>query len=80
MKKPSKYIGVSCNKKDERWREQKRSKNEKEKVSNGTYKDEETAAHASDTLARELMENGEKNHKLNFPNDHTEVWRQENVI
>merc|ERR1712098_856582 len=40
----------------------------------GTYKDEETAAHASDTLARKLMKNGEKGHKLNFPDDSTEVY------
>merc|ERR1712098_864231 len=35
---------------------------------------EERAAHASDTLARKLMKNGEKDHKLNFPNDHCEVY------
>merc|ERR1711964_444560 len=30
------------------------------------------------TLARALMKNGEKNHKLNFPNDETEVWKEKN--
>merc|ERR1712096_220658 len=49
------------------------SKNEKKNIYNGYYKDEETAAHASDTLARKLMANGEQNHKLNFPDDDTEV-------
>ena len=33
----------------------------------------EEAAHASDTLARKLMENGEQGHTLNFPDDETEV-------
>merc|ERR1712098_46123 len=46
---------------------QRWSKNEYKMVHNGCYDDEETAAHASDTLARKLMENGELNHKLNFP-------------
>ena len=40
---------------------------------NGCYDDEKTAAHASDTLARQLMENGEQGHKLNFPDEYTEV-------
>ena len=40
----------------------------------GYYENEETAAHASDTLARKLMANGEQNHKLNFPEDDTEVF------
>merc|ERR1712098_69835 len=42
------------------------SKNEGRQLYNGNYKDEETAAHASDTLARKLMKDGEQNHKLNF--------------
>ena len=46
-------------------------------ICNGTYENEKTAAHASDTLARKLMENGEKSHKLNFPDDHTEVYPKE---
>ena len=41
---------------------------------NGTYENEETAANASDTLARKLMKTGEQNHKLNFPEDETEVY------
>ena len=44
---------------------------------NGYYDDEETAARASDTLARKLMKSGEQNHKLNFPEDDTEVYPQE---
>merc|ERR1712096_262159 len=39
----------------------------------GCYDNEEIAAHASDTLARELMENGEQDHKLNLPDDYIEV-------
>jgi len=56
-----------------KWCVQRWSQNENKKFSNGYYNDEETAAHASDTLARKLMENGEQNHKLNFPDDHSEV-------
>merc|ERR1712098_1004537 len=37
------------------------------------------AAHASDTLARELMlTDGEKNYNLNFPNEETELWAEQN--
>merc|ERR1712058_198556 len=71
--KTSKYFGVTYNKRDERWRAQRRSKQENKPVYNGTYKDEETAARASDTLARKLIANSEKGHKLNFPDDGTEV-------
>ena len=56
---------------------QRRSKKEKKILTNGYYKDEETAARASDTLARELMANGEQNHKLNFLGDSTEVYARE---
>ena len=41
---------------------------------NGSYDNEETAARASDTLARKLMANGEQAHKLNFPDDDTDVF------
>merc|ERR1712098_379700 len=68
------YLGVSYNNRDARWCVYRYSKNEKKKVTNGQYKDEETAAHASDTLAKTLIANGEKGHKLNFPDDHTEVY------
>merc|ERR1712098_519141 len=71
------YFGVSYDKSKARWQAYRRSKNENKNVYNGTYKNEETAAHASDTLARELIENGEKGHKLNFPDDHTELRRKE---
>merc|ERR1712098_1014717 len=37
-------------------------------------KNEETAARASDALAIKLMANGEQNHKLNFPDEDTEVF------
>lgn len=36
-------------------------------MENGLYSDEETAAHASDTLARKLIERGEYDHELSFP-------------
>jgi len=74
--KTSKYIGVSYNQHRLAWGALRRSKREKKIVYNGTYKDEETAAHASDTLARILMSNGEHNHRLNFPDDYTEVLRE----
>ena len=43
-------------------------------VCNGRYDNEKTAAQASDNLARKLMKNGERAHKLNFPADSTEVY------
>merc|ERR1712098_249151 len=73
----SEYIGVSYQNRKSNWRVQRRSKNEKKMVFYGSYENEETAAHASDTLARKLMENGEQGHKLNFPDDHTEVHPEE---
>ena len=73
-KKNSKYFGVSYNKLAELWLVQRWSKSEVRVVYNGYYKNEETAAHASDTLARKLMDNGKQNPKLNFPEDHTEVF------
>merc|ERR1712098_638839 len=73
-KMTSKFIGVFYDKKNSKWCVQRRSKNENKVVSYGYYDDEETAAHASDTLARKLMENGKHTHKLNFPDDHTEVY------
>merc|ERR1712098_601664 len=72
----SKFIGVSYNESHSRWIAQRRSKKEKKPVYNGCYKDEETAARASDTLARKLTENGEQNHKLNFPGDYTEIYTE----
>merc|ERR1712096_436340 len=69
-KKTSNYLGVSYDKTSARWFACRRSKNEKKTVYNGTYRDEETAAHASDTLARKLIATGEKGHKLNFSGDH----------
>jgi len=71
--KSSNYIGVSYNKKQKQWRAYRWSKNESKKFSNGIYKNEETAARASDTLAKKLSANGENVHKLNFPDDDTEV-------
>merc|ERR1712034_73787 len=69
----SEYIGVSYFKKDTKWRAQRHSKlNENKMISNGHYDTEEAAARASYTLARRLMKNGEQGHKLNFPDDETE--------
>ena len=62
------------NKAHKTWSAKRRSKYEKKTVSNGNYKYEDAAAHASDTLARKLMENGEQNHILNFPEDDTKVF------
>jgi len=71
-KPSSNYIGV--HKSEKKWAVHRRSKNENSMIYNGSYEDEEKAAHASDTLARKLMGNSEQNHKLNFPNDNTEVY------
>ena len=57
-----------------KWRVRRRSKKENKPQFNGYYDDEETAARASDTLARNLMKNGEQTLKLNFPEDDTEVY------
>jgi hypothetical protein len=79
VKKTSKYRGVSYFYSNSKWRAQRCSKHIKNKtLYNGYYDDEETAAHASDTLARKLMENGEQNHMLNFPEDYTEVHGENN--
>jgi len=64
----SKYFGVSYLETSKRWIAQRWSKTEK-KIFNATCKDEETAARASDALAKRLTENGEHGHKLNFPDD-----------
>merc|ERR1712096_191381 len=72
--KSSKFVGVSYDTSNQRWLVSRRSKSENKPVWNGSYKDERTAAHASDTLARKLMENGEQNLKLNFPEDKSEVF------
>jgi len=66
-KKNSKYFGVSYNKNNLMWYSCRHSRSKKTTVYNGYYDNEEAAARASDTLARELMKNGERNHKLNFP-------------
>merc|ERR1712098_677328 len=68
----SKFIGVTYKKNLAKWEVQRKSKNEKKKIYHGIYKDEKIAAHASDTLARNLIANGE-HHRLNFPEDETEV-------
>merc|ERR1712098_897069 len=70
----SQYVGVFYDIKLSKWRANRYSKNEKRKICYGCYDNEVTAAHASDTLARKLMENGEKLHKLNFHDDYTEVF------
>ena len=60
-----------------KWQVKRHSKHEKKILYNGWYGDEETAAHASDTLGNKFMANGEQNHKLNFPDDETEVFPEE---
>jgi hypothetical protein len=72
----SKYIGVYYQQKRKTWQTQRYSRNEKKNVCYGYYKNEEIAAHASDTLARKLIANGERGHMFNFPNDDTEVHRE----
>jgi len=44
----------------------------------GYYEDEETAARASDTLARKSIDISEQTLKLNFPENDTEVYPEEN--
>ena len=68
---------MSYNKEQATWNVRRRGKKEDKIIHNGTYKKEETAAIASDTLARILIANGEKDHKLNFPDDDTAVWAKE---
>merc|ERR1712098_190932 len=75
-KSSSRFIGVYYNKQQDRWRALRWNKNEKALFYNGIYKDEETAAQASDTLARILNGNGSQNHKLNFPDDLRSVYQQ----
>merc|ERR1712098_928855 len=75
--KGNKYIGVFYDKNKSKWQVQRWSTNEKKNAYNGCYDDEEAAAHASDTLARKLMENGKQKLKFNFPDDHTEVHPEE---
>merc|ERR1712098_682084 len=70
----SQYTGVSYNTITSKWQAQRRSKHEKKDVYNGRYETEEAAARASDLVARKLMSNGEQGHKLNFPDDDTEVF------
>jgi hypothetical protein len=71
--KSSSYIGVYYNKKKKTWKTLRWSKILHKDVHNGSYKNEETAGHASDTLARKLMFNGEQSHKLNFPESNTKL-------
>ena len=72
----SQYIGVSYIVSKSKWRTNRHSKHDKKELCNGYYDNEETAAHASDTLARKLMANGEQSHRLNFPDDETEVFQK----
>ena len=73
----SQYIGVSYFVKKGTWQATRHSKLGQKTVHNGFYANEETAAHASDTLGNKFMANGEQNHKLNFPDDETEVLPEE---
>merc|ERR1712098_59529 len=65
--------------KQQKWSAQRRSKFLKKVLYNGSHDDPAQAAHASDTLARKLMTNGEQGHKLNFPNDDTEVLAEKTL-
>jgi len=76
-KRTSKYIGVSYNKKNSKWNAQRRSKEDNKVFSYGHYDDEITAAHASDTLTRKLMKNCKRKLKLNFPDNHNEVYPEQ---
>merc|ERR1712098_231441 len=71
--KTSEYFGVYYSEKGNKWIATRYSKKENKRIYKGAHREEETAAHASDNLARELMANGDYNLKLNFPDDHTEV-------
>merc|ERR1712098_67892 len=73
IKSSSNYIGVSYNRQTEKWHVQRHSKDGNKLVGNGSYYDEKNAAHASDNLARKLMENNKQKLELNFPNDHNEA-------
>merc|ERR1712098_264253 len=73
----SKYFGVSYHEKYKSWIAQRYSKSERKIINNKTYRDEETAARASDILARKLIAIGEQNHKLNFPDDVAEDRHEE---
>merc|ERR1712098_589970 len=75
--KSSEFIGGTYHEKNSKWRAQRWSKEKKTMVTNGYFDDEKTAAHASDTLARKIMENSEQKLTLNFPDDHTEVYAEE---
>ena len=66
---------MSWNKGNLKWMVRRWSKTDGKLIYNGycNVNEEIRAAHASDTLARQLIEKGEEEHKLNFPNDETEV-------
>merc|ERR1712034_47634 len=75
--KSSQYIGVCYDVNTSKWRAQRRSKDEKRMVHNGRYDNEETAAHASDTLVKKWREiNGGQGNKLNFPENINECQRK----
>merc|ERR1712098_339556 len=71
----SKHIGVAYNKKFSKWQAQRRKNNKM--FYGGCYEDEDTAARASDNLARKLMSEGERILKLNFPSEKTEVYTEQ---
>jgi hypothetical protein len=71
-RKVSEYIGVYYNRKHNVWRASRQSKTKRKMVHNGSYRDQETAAQASDALARFLMANGDTNLKMNFREENIE--------
>merc|ERR1712034_232995 len=77
--KLSQYIGVTYDVKGGKWRSQRRSKHEKKVICKGYYENEETAAHASDALAKKLIAKGEQYHKLIFTDDDTEEFPKKSM-
>merc|ERR1712098_16781 len=73
----SKYFGVTFNKKISKWKVQRWSKHENKIFNNGYFENEEIAAHASDTLARQLVKKGEQGHKINFDDDDIQARPEE---
>jgi hypothetical protein len=75
----SKYFGVTYNPRKAIWNAKRWNKGEKKWAHHGSFKSQETAAHASDVLARTLLVGDKElgrfrqNHQLNFPDENTEI-------
>jgi len=59
-------IGVAYDPNREKWRAYRWNSKEMKRIGRGWYSDEETAAHASDNLARKLIADGSQGHELNY--------------